>query len=193
MTWFYFFTEALHGALSNVGWQCQILCGFAWSLFMTFGTSGRPYPYSGPAIADQCLDGWCCWVLWVFTFCSDLVDPLMEWNLPVLISWWWCGCSLEVIWDTQVACGEYHMWSQHVSINFWGGGGCVTTLQCPPWLAINDAMHGNSSSSVISRHQFLVEMLEAKVSWLLCIGRLVSKHRKVMHWCSSITGQWALL
>ena len=32
-------------------------------------------------------------------------------------------------------------------------GGCVTTSQGPPWLAINDAMHGNSSGSVISRHR----------------------------------------
>ena len=32
-------------------------------------------------------------------------------------------------------------------------GGCVTMLQGPPWLAINDATHGNSSGSVISRHQ----------------------------------------
>ena len=31
---------------------------------------------------------------------------------------------------------------------------CVTTSQGPPWLAINDAMHGNSSGSVISRHRF---------------------------------------
>ena len=39
--------------------------------------------------------------------------------------------------------------------------------------ANNDAMHGNGSGSAISRHQFLAEMPEAKVSWLLCIGRLV--------------------
>ena len=31
------------------------------------------------------------------------------------------------------------------------------------------------------RHQFLVQMLKAKVSWLLCIGRLVSKTDNVMH------------
>ena len=30
-------------------------------------------------------------------------------------------------------------------------------------------------------HQFLAQMLEAKVSWLLCIGRLVSKTDNVMH------------
>ena len=32
-----------------------------------------------------------------------------------------------------------------------------------------------------ARHQFLIEMLEAKVSWLLCIGWLVSKTDNVMH------------
>ena len=32
-----------------------------------------------------------------------------------------------------------------------------------------------------SRHQFLVPMPKAKVSWLLCIGRLVSKTDNVMH------------
>ena len=32
-----------------------------------------------------------------------------------------------------------------------------------------------------SRHQFLVQMPKAKVSWLLCIGRLVSKTDNVMH------------
>ena len=30
-------------------------------------------------------------------------------------------------------------------------------------------------------HQFWAQMLEAKVSWLLCIGRLVSKTDNVMH------------
>ena len=32
-----------------------------------------------------------------------------------------------------------------------------------------------------SRHQFLAQMPKAKVSWLLCIGRLVSKTDNVMH------------
>ena len=52
---FCFFTEALHGASSNVGWQCQILCGFAWSQFFGFDfrTPGRPRNNIGPAIADQ--------------------------------------------------------------------------------------------------------------------------------------------
>ena len=31
------------------------------------------------------------------------------------------------------------------------------------------------------RHQFLVQMPKAKVSWLLCIGRLVSKTDNVIH------------
>ena len=53
-------------------------------------------------------------------------------------------------------------------------------------------MHRNGSGSTASRHQFLADMLEVKVSWLLCIDRLVSKHRKVMYWCS-YTGQWARL
>ena len=36
-------------------------------------------------------------------------------------------------------------------------------------------------TNVASRHQFLVQMPKAKVSWLLCIGRLVSKTDNVMH------------
>ena len=37
-------TEALHGASSNVGWPCQVLCGFAWSQFFNFDfrTPGGP-------------------------------------------------------------------------------------------------------------------------------------------------------
>ena len=59
---FCFFTEALHGASSNAGWQCQILCGFAWSQFFSFDfrTPGRTCNDIEPAIADQCLDGWHC-------------------------------------------------------------------------------------------------------------------------------------
>ena len=61
-------TEALHGASSNAGWQCQILCGFAWSQFFSFDfwTPGRPLVYIGSAIADQCLDGWHCWIMYCF-------------------------------------------------------------------------------------------------------------------------------
>ena len=48
-----------------------------------------------------------------------------------------------------------------------------------------------------SRHQFLVQMPKAKVSWLLCIGRLVSKTDNVMHFArlleqASATGCWSL-
>ena len=51
-------TEALHGASSNAGWQCQILCGFAWSqFFSTFGLLADPINNIGPAIADQ-MFGW---------------------------------------------------------------------------------------------------------------------------------------
>ena len=58
--------------------------------------------------------------------------------------------------------------------------GCATTSQGPPWLA-ESMMHRNGSGSAVSRHQSLAETPGHKVSWLLCIGRLVSKHRKVMH------------
>ena len=39
----------------------------------------------------------------------------------------------------------------------------------------------NGSGSAISRHQFQAQMLDHKVSWLLCVGRPVSKHRCVIH------------
>ena len=39
-------------------------------------------------------------------------------DLPELITRWWRGCSLEVFWDTRVACSEDCMWSRHVSITF---------------------------------------------------------------------------
>ena len=53
------------------------------------------------------------------------------------------------------------------------------------------------------RHQFLVQMPKAKVSWLLCIGRLVSKTDNVMHFArlvkqacvdlvSDLFGLWAI-
>ena len=53
------------------------------------------------------------------------------------------------------------------------------------------------------RHQFLVQMPKAKVSWLLCIGRLVSKTDNVMHFArlvkqasidlvSDLFGLWAV-
>ena len=37
-----------------------------------------------------------------------------------------------------------------------------------------------------SRHQFLAQMPKAKVSWLLCIGRLVSKTDNVMHFAGLV-------
>ena len=49
--------------------------------------------------------------------------------------------------------------------------GCVTAEVSSLMRLTNDA----------SRHQFLAQMLKAKVSWLLCIGRLVSKTDNVMH------------
>ena len=54
----------------------------------------------------------------------------------------------------------------------------VTMSQGPPWLA-DDAMHGNGS--VTSKTPALGTKPGHKVSWLLCIGRLVSKNRTVMH------------
>ena len=39
----------------------------------------------------------------------------------------------------------------------------------------------NCLCSYTPRHQISTEMPKDKVSWLLCIGRLVSKHRHVMH------------
>ena len=49
--------------------------------------------------------------------------------------------------------------------------GCVTAEVSSLMQLTNDA----------SRHQFLAQMPKAKVSWLLCIGRLVSKTGNVMH------------
>ena len=46
-------------------------------------------------------------------------------------------------------------------------------------------MHRNGSGSTVSRHQIWAEMPEHKVSMTLLHCRLVSKHRKVMHWRSS--------
>ena len=144
MSWGISFTLwALHGALSNVGWHCQILCGFTWSQWWL---QADPFPNSGPARGDQCLD------------------------VPRI------GC---------VPCRP-HMWSWGLNQFF---RGCVTLSQ-RPLTVTNDA-----------RHQFLVEMLEVKVSWLLCLGRLVSKIDNVMHfaclvkqasvdyWRSFMTGQ----
>ena len=49
--------------------------------------------------------------------------------------------------------------------------GCVTAEVSSLRRLTNDA----------SRHQFLAQMPKAKVSWLLCIGRLVSKTDNVIH------------
>ena len=49
--------------------------------------------------------------------------------------------------------------------------GCVTAELSSLMQLTNDT----------SRHQFLVQMPKAKVSWLLCIGRLVPKTDNVMH------------
>ena len=114
------FTEALHGASSNVGWHCWIVyCfwgRFTWSFFQEEHLSN-----AGPTRADQCSDGWHCQVL--VGFC---LGSMLTWRTSIgtdqteLIFWWWRGCALEGIEDAWVACGEEHMWSQRVSITFWG-------------------------------------------------------------------------
>ena len=134
---------ALHGASSNAGWDRQILCGFAWSQWWL---QADPFPNSGPARADQCLD-----------------VPRIGW----------------------VPCGP-HMWSRGLDQFFWG---CVTTEP--------KATHHYEWCKT----PVLAEMLDAKVSRLLCFGRLVSKIDNVMHfarlvkqasvdyWRSFTTGQ----
>ena len=46
-------------------------------------------------------------------------------------------------------------------------------------------MHRSGSSSAVLDTSFGQKCLSIRCQWLLCIGRLVSKHRKVMHWCGS--------
>ena len=120
--------------------------------------------------------GWYCQSLWMFTW-----GP------------WWLG-SLGYITDPARA---DHDWIAH----FWGFCGLVGSyvLSWPSipvattymsqetltshWVPCN---HCELSSLMqltnnVSRHQFLAQMLEAKVSWLHSPGRLVSKIDNVMH------------
>ena len=64
-------------------------------------------------------------------------------------------------------------------------------FSCNGWVKLPHARLTNDAS----RHQFLVQMPKAKVSWLLCIGRLVSKTDNVMHFARLVkqaSADWSL-
>ena len=78
-------------------------------------------------------------------------------------------------------------------------GGCVTTLWCLCGFS-RPTMQGTESvvAVLIPDTSFWLKCWDIRCQWLLCIGRLVSKHRQVMldcmpgktgngedHWCSS--------
>ena len=175
--------------LSNAGWHCWIMyCfwgRFTWRFFTDF-PPGRTL--------KQCRthQSW-----------SNvrMVGVTGSWPLPPGI---WRSWSAVLAW--MVPRGRSGMLELHVVKTacdldvsrspFWG---CVTTSWCLcGFSGPNDAMPGIGSGSTDSRHQFLAEMPEAKVSMTSLHCRLVSKHRQVMlpctgedHWCMfSRTGQW---
>ena len=53
-------------------------------------------------------------------------------------------------------------------------------LTAEPSMVMHWAIDRNGGGSAIARHRFLVQMPEHKVSWLICLGRLVSNYRYVI-------------
>ena len=88
-------------------------------------------------------------------------------------SLWWIEALPELIMIELPGWGSYGWWQHsYVSRDLDNlNRGCVTAEVSSLTRLTNDA----------SRHQFLAQMLKAKVSWLLCIGRLVFKTDNVMH------------
>ena len=77
--------------------------------FFVFFSRKNTQAMQDPPELIKCSDGWHCQRLFWYTR-----------SLTELITRSWCGCSLEGVWDTWVACSEDCMWSRHVSITFWG-------------------------------------------------------------------------
>ena len=81
---------------------------FTWSSFSSL--QEEHWSNAGPTRADQ-MFGW---------LALSGPEPV-NCERGTCQSWsprWWRGCSLEVFWDTRVACSEDYMWSRHVSITF---------------------------------------------------------------------------
>ena len=118
--------------------------------------------------------------------CVDLVSDLFVYYRlgcePFVCSWGLHGGSIQC-WSA-LSVSEATVWNHLIcwvlqTLPCWSNSDCPVRGSSPIGHHVTAVSKPLMQST--PRHQFLVQMLKAKVSWLLCIERLVSKTDNVIH------------
>ena len=201
-TGFAFTSESIHMVhLSYVGWHCWIMyCfwgGFTWG-FSFFFPQEEHSSNAGPTRADWCSDGWHCQVLEVFALGPWWLGRTFYVREPAranqLFMAWIAPEEIWVLFESHAVKTTCDLDKSRSPF-----GGCVTMS----WHLCGfsrPTMQGTESvvAVLIPDTSFWQKCWDIRCQWLLCISRLVSKHRQVMldctlgktgngedHWCSS--------
>ena len=110
---------------------------------------------------------------------------MIYWRIAI-----WYDRVVQIFFNTPISRERWHEYTSNACLKTWLKNS--TQAYCYKYHEILWCYYDRCESSpravnqMSPRHQFSVQMLKAKVSWLLCIGRLVSKTDNVMYFAKLV-------